>query len=86
MSELKPEAPSCKLQASSSRFRGPSAKLLKKQATSAKLQATSVKLQATRNKGLDLLTLIKFYGALFKGLNKDKAIQWMSFMEANLMG
>ena len=49
-------------------------------------QVASVKRQATWNKGLDLLTLIKFHGLLFKSLDYDEGVQWMSFMEANLMG
>ena len=70
------------------KFQAPSSKLqaLKIQATSIKLQATSARILETfPHKVLYKPSLKKFYGTRTKGLDHDKSILWVLFMERNLM-
>ena len=67
-----------KLQASS-------AKLIEMINTSRKPQAARFKRQAASGKLLDLLTLIKFYGASSERLYHDKTILRMSEVIGNLV-
>jgi hypothetical protein len=62
-----------------------SSKRLKLQATSSKPQATSIKLQAASDKLPDFIALIKFQATSIGGLDYNKTILRMTYMEANLV-
>jgi hypothetical protein len=79
-SSVKLQASSFKLQASSFRTN-----LFKHQATSVKPQAASFKRQATSGKLSDFIALIKFQAASIRGLDYNKTILRMTYMEANLV-
>ena len=67
------------------RASSPKLQALKLQATSFKPQATSIKLQAASDKLPNLQALIKFQAASIMGLDYDKTILRMTYMEANLV-
>ena len=58
---------------------------LKLQAASVKPQAASFKLQAASDKLPNSQALIKFQAASIRGLDYNKTILWMTYMEANLV-
>ena len=57
----------------------------KPQATSFKPQAASIKLQAASYKLPDSRSFIKFQAASIKGLDYNKTIDWVPYMEGNLV-